>query len=273
MKKINVIKASGKVEPFSEEKLIKSLKKSGADNVLSRWVTEKIKEKIRGTVPSSFIYEEAFNLLNSKQSVSAVRYRLKEAIMELGPAGYTFEKFIALVFQTLGYKTKNNIILKGECVNHEIDVFLEKNGKEEFVETKYHNQKGIKSDLKVVMYTYSRFLDLKAKDSFLEAVWLVTNTKLTSDAIKYACCRGIKVIAWNYPHRYSLQKIIERHKIYPITILTSLSKDLKSKLLSKGIVSIKEINEEKLNMLPLKSEAREKIKAEIKALLSVNFKI
>lgn len=115
------------------------------------------------------------------------------------------------------------------------------------IECKYHNSHGARSDLKVALYTYARFLDVKEVwekhanvERFHQAV-LVTNTKCTSEAIKFAKCRGIKVIAWSYPSGENLQSLIEGRNLYPVTVLFSLSNSARSNLLRKGIIFARDL--------------------------------
>ena len=65
---------------------------------------------------------------------------------------------------------------------------------------------------------------------------MVTNTKLSSDAIVYAQCKGMKALAWNYPEKDNLQNFVENPKMYPVTILTALSGEEKRRLLEGDIV-------------------------------------
>ena len=76
---------------------------------------------------------------------------------------------------------------------------------------------------------------------YFTGAWLFTNTKCSLDAIKYAKCSGMKITAWNYPENESLQFYIESKKLYPITILSTLSKNHKRKLFEKNILTIKEL--------------------------------
>jgi hypothetical protein len=76
---------------------------------------------------------------------------------------------------------------------------------------------------------------------YFTKAWLITNTKCTSDAIKYANCSGMKITAWNYPENECLQFYIENKKLYPITILSTLSEKHKRKLFGKNILTIKEL--------------------------------
>lgn len=268
MSKIKVIKSSGVIEPFSEEKLMHSLKAAGVDNVLSRWVTEKIKQKIKGTISTQFIHNKALEILQSEKAVFAMRYKLKAAIMELGPTGHPFEKLVGWILRAMGYDAKTNVLIQGKCVRHEVDVIGEKDGKRIMVEAKYHNERGIKSDVKVAMYVYARFLDINFVEK-LDEGWLITNTKLTSDAKQYASCVGLKAIGWNYPAGENLQRLIEVNHLFPLTVLETLSFENKRKLLDAGLVLAKEITGDKLNQLPIKNQVKEKIQAEIQALMEV----
>ena len=84
------------------------------------------------------------------------------------------------------------------------------------VEAKFHNELGIKSDLKVALYVKARMDDLKGsvfnyggKDRKLSEGWLVTNTKFSSTAIHYGVCQNLVMIGWNYPEKGNLQDMIE----------------------------------------------------------------
>jgi hypothetical protein len=125
--------------------------------------------------------------------------------------------------------------MRGECVSHEIDVLLEKDGKREIIEAKFHNQTFGKTDVHVLLYTYARFLDV-SKTNSIDGVWVATNTKLTSDAIMYAECKGVKALGWNYPNDNNLQDFVERPKMYPITIMTDLTTEEKRRLIDNGVV-------------------------------------
>lgn len=60
-------------------------------------------------------------------------------------------------------------------------------------------------------------------------------------AIQYGTCAGLKLIGWNYPKGNSLNYLIDKTGLYPLTALTSLTKKEKQRLLSSNIVLCKEI--------------------------------
>lgn len=239
---VHVKKASGELEEFSERKVRDSLQRAGASSELIEDIISHITSELYEGIPSEKIYGHIFDLLHNRQSVLAARYNLKRAVMDLGPSGYPFEKFFAGVLRQYGFDATTNNILNGECVKHEIDVIAKKNKDVIMIECKFHNHVGTKSKIRDVLYTYARFLDVKETYAFTEA-WLVTNTKVTSDVIAYANCKGMKVVAWNYPADFSLRHLIEQSNLHPVTALESLSREKKQDLLRQGLVFVKDLKE------------------------------
>jgi Holliday junction resolvase-like predicted endonuclease len=239
---ISVIKANGMPEPFSDRKVLESIRRARIPQHLERKVLSDIKAKVYNNMPTSEIYGDILeNLGQSAQPYSKASYSLKQAIMMLGPTGYPFEDFVARILESIGYKTVVRQLLRGKCVMHEVDVIAEKNGTRVMVEAKFHNNPGTRSDVHVALYTQSRFLDLKEKYDLDEA-WIVTNTKTTTDAVAYAECMNMKTVSWSYPAEGSLRDLIENSQLRPITMLTSLSGAQKVKLLKNHIVLCRDIN-------------------------------
>lgn len=235
---INVLKASGGYEPFSEEKVRSSLKRAGADEEVVFKILSQVKGELYDGIPTQKIYTHIFDLLRHEKTPLLSRYNLKEAIMQLGPTGFPFERFVAGILAVNGYKVEVDKNVQGKCVTHEIDVAAEKEGHQAMIECKYHNHPGMKTDIKVALYVYARFLDVQ--NSFQEG-WLVTNTKATIDAYDYAQCVGLKLISWDLPAGESLRDLIEKSGLHPITALESLSHGDKQRFLSQGIVFQKDL--------------------------------
>lgn len=259
-----VVKADGQRVPFSEEKVISSIRRARIPRAIQDKVLAHVKSKVYEGVPTAEIYKHILEFLgNSEQPFSRSRYSLKEAIMMLGPTGYPFEDFIAKILQSLGYETEVRQILSGKCVSHEIDVIAKKGDKTSMIEAKFHNSIGIRSEVHVALYTNARFLDVKDKNGLDEA-WLVTNTKTTIDANTYALCAGMKVISWSFPEDGSLRDLIEKSRLHPITLLSSLNQASRETLLNNHVVLCKDIHEDRglLDQLPLSKEEKEKILAE-----------
>jgi len=248
-KEVWVQKASGETEPFSIEKLISSLSNSGANIDETEEIAAEITKWIYNGISTRQIYSRAFELLKHKRAHFASRYKLKKAIMELGPTGYPFEYFIGKLFDIMGYKTTTGIVMQGCCVTHEMDVVAIKDHEEHLVECKYSQSHGKSVSVQVPLYVRSRVDDIVKQlkkspeyDGYTFHGWVVTNTRFTSDAIDYGNCSGLHMLSWDYPTGNGMKDIIDRERVYPITVLANLSHKQKQELMDKGIVICRQLS-------------------------------
>lgn len=245
-----ITKATGEREAFDPQKLHNSLRKAGANEDVAQKIISAIVEHLKDGETTKEIYIRAFELLkkDSEPKVTA-RYSLRNAIMDLGPSGFPFEKFVAEIFRAKGFETTTDYIAKGGCADHEIDIVAWSPEKLIMVEAKFHNVFGIKSDLKVALYVKARWDDLREQEfdfggkRKLDESWLITNTKFSESAIKYAQCRNMKLVGWNYPMDGSLQDLIEETHLHPITCLTSITPSDEKLLMAAGVVLCKQAKE------------------------------
>lgn len=248
---IEIIKASGEKELFSEEKLRASLTRAGTATDVIDTVIERVMGEMKDGMTTREIYKRAFSLIKKDKAV-AVRYSLRQAVMNLGPTGFPFEKFLGEVMKTQGFDVKTGITLPGYCVEHEVDVLASRDDKHIFVEAKFHNNLGIKTDLKVALYVKARFDDLRKEHNErsggvspkIHEGWLVTNTKLTSKAKAYGRCAGLRVIGWNYPKNGNLQDMILEAKAHPISCLTTINSSKRNLLIDKDIILCKDLSKQ-----------------------------
>lgn len=243
MVQIHVTKASGEQEPFDESKLRRSLKNAGASDLVIDSITQSINDLLVEGISTRKIYREAFRQLRAESQRVAGRYKLKEAIIELGPTGFPFERFVAEILNRLGYKTEVGVIVKGDCVTHEIDVIAVKDNHYYMVECKFHNKKENSCNVQVPLYIQSRFLDVKnnwtreAGHAGKEHKgYVITNTRFTQDALDYGECIGLNLLSWDYPKDNGLKDVIGRLNLHPITCLSTLTKADKDQLTDRGIV-------------------------------------
>lgn len=237
---INIIKASGERAPFKQEKLRQSLLRVGAYEELVNQIVDEVTRSLYEDMSTREIYRIAFQLLRHKSQTLSAKYHLKRAIMRLGITGYPFEKYFAEILHHKGFQTKNNQIVKGYCVNHEVDVVANKKNKQIFVECKYHNLQGKKCTVKIPLYVKARFTDIAKEQKNIPTenleMWLATNTRFTTDAIQYGRCAGLHLVGWDYPEGNSLKDQIEVSGLYPITCITQLTKKELSQLFARNIV-------------------------------------
>lgn len=265
-----VIKESGEKQKLDLKKIKKTIVNAKASPELTDEAIRELKKKIYPGIKTKEILQIIIKLLKKEPGV-AERYSLRRAVMVLGPTGFIFEKFIARVLKEYGYKARTNAIIHGKCVNQEVDVIAKKKKKTYMIECKYHNSPGKKSDLKVMMYTYARFLDIKHKH--FNQPWLVTNTKCTSEAKKYAKGVKLKIISWDYPKKESLEKLLVEKKLYPITTLMSISFAMKRRLVKSKIILLRDILKHTTPYLMRKTKISkkilEKIRKEAKEIIKV----
>ena len=272
-----ITKASGEKERFNIKKFIKSLVKSGASSDLVNKILEEIKNGEQFSSAKD-IYRFASHHLRQHHKGVAGRYNLKAALMELGPTGYPFEKFVAQIFKHQDFKIKLNQIAVGFCVSHEIDVIVKKEDKCFMVECKFHNRQGLKTTVKVPLYVKARFDDVKKhwiktpkQNGKYHEAWIFTNTKFTSNAISYAQCAGINIVGWSYPDKNNLPQLIDNLKLYPVTTLSMLNKKQKKILIDQGIVLCKQVgkNKQLLKDLGFSKTKVEEIISEAEAICSL----
>jgi len=238
-----ILKANGKREVFESGKLLTSLLNSGATEKDAQEVLAHILPELHDGMTTGKIYEHAFSILRKTSGSAAKSYSLRRAVMNLGPSGFPFEKFVAEILKAKGFECKTDEFVLGGCVSHEMDVVAYNKKELIMIEAKFHNELGIKSDLKVVLYIKARFDDLKENvfnyggiNRAVTGCWLVTNTKFSSTAIHYGVCKNMTMIGWNYPEKGNLQDMIEEEALHPITGLVTLSDANKKILLSGGVV-------------------------------------
>ena len=274
-----VTKASGQTEPFDEEKLRRSLQRSGADNVLVNQVLQELAGQWHEGMSTRSIFKQAFKLLKRLHRPTAARYTLKQAMLDFGNSGFPFEDFIAEVLKTQGYEVHPRQLLRGVCVEHEVDVVAEKDDDLIWVECKYHPLAGSVRNIKIPLYIHSRFRDLNqyhadhkaAQDRRTTQGWLVTNTRFSDDAMTYGRCAGLHLIGWNYPSSGSLRELIDRAGVHPLTCLTTLTRREKSELLDKGIVLSKSLTHPGnwAEILHLSNDRRSKVMREAEELCRI----
>ncbi len=233
---IRIAKSDGTAEPFDESKLMKSLTRSGAKHDVAQHISKEVEKELYQGITTREIYTRAFNHLRHEKRDMAARYSLKRAVLEFGPSGFPFEAYIAQLYAAEGFGVSIDQMIKGKCVEHEVDVVITKKGTDgkdseiTYAEAKFHNSPGFKCDLTVVLYVKARIDDIGHKGL------VVTNTKFTDKAVQFATCAGLDLLGWDYPHGNSLHDRIDRAKLYPVTALTTLSRREKTALLNDRIV-------------------------------------
>jgi|SRR3989344_4829542 len=243
---ILITKADGEMEPFDATKLESSLDHSGASAAIRDRIVSHVARELRPGMTTEEIYRHAYEMLRREEEQPvAARYSIKRALFALGPSGFPFEQFFAEVLRAHGWNARTGVALTGRCAPHEVDVLAEKKGKRVGIEAKFHNEAGGKTDIKDALYVKARYEDLRNspdESSRVDEGWLVTNTTFTRNAIRYAQCSNLTLLAWDYPHTNNLMSMIEGARVHPLTCLTTLTEGEKHRFLDNKIVLCKSVS-------------------------------
>ena len=284
MANFNIINSEGKAEPFSWKKIFYSAQRVGATRELATQIANQIEQEAYPGMTTREIFKKIRKSLLEEKPVSGIRYSLKEAIKRLGPTGFPFEKYVGRLFEVLGFTVLLNQHLKGKCIDsYEIDFIAKIDKQVSLAECKYHTFAGNRVDLKIVLANYAKFLDIKNGDFFktkslkhlkLRSL-IVTNTKFTSQAIKFAECYHLDLLGWHYPVNRGLEYLIESEKFYPITILPSATSDILSALSSFKIMLVQDLLRPDIRKIAKKANIKDQklnqLITEAQMLLSPNY--
>ncbi|MBY0353246.1 restriction endonuclease [Candidatus Babeliales bacterium] len=247
-KTVYITKASGEREPFSQEKYCQSLQRAGADPELIQKVCADVKPLMHEGMTTHELYQLTHQLLGKKQQRAvAGRYHFRQAIMALGPSGFPFEHYVAELLKRQGYQVVVGQVVMGKCVSHEVDIIAIKDHDRFIMECKFHHAVGARCSIQTALYVKARYEDILARNhnNDFSGTWLVTNAKISTVAIQYGLCVGMKLLAWDYPQNNGLERIVDQLGLHPITCLSSLPKSAIEELLREGIVLCLDVHNHK----------------------------
>ncbi len=213
---ITVIKLNGEKEKYSESKIKRSLMNAGATKKQAREIAAKVRRILYNNITTKEIFRYAFREYKKIEPVMGCKFNLKNSILQLGESGFPFEAFIERILIAEGYSCKRNLIVKGKIITHEIDVTAKKGKEVLMVECKHHSKPWVGENIQTALYVYARFLDVKKR---FTRPMLATNTKFSKQVIDYSRGVGLKLLGWKYPRGESLEKKIEKFKLFPITTI------------------------------------------------------
>lgn len=247
---VTIKKVSGESELFDISKLKASLREAGANEEVVDLVAADIANWVYEGATTMEIYARAYKMFRRYGRFDATLYRLKKALFAMGPAGYPFEHFIGELFKRQGYDVQVGVVVDGMAITHEMDVIATKDREQNLMECKFSSDQGNRIGVQVPLYVHARVNDIVEKrqqlaqyDDFVFVPWVVTNTRFSSDSQAYCHSKGIQLLGWDYPKDHALKDMIKREKIYPITILTQLTKAEKELLMTDGIVACHQLQE------------------------------
>jgi Holliday junction resolvase-like predicted endonuclease len=243
---IYVTKADGSKQPFDKQKIINTCLRLQATPEQAQSIADRIEAKAYDGIPTKKILQMVFQYMKKYRPAIGYQIDLRQAIAMLRSKP-DFEIFVAKLFEAMGYRVETNLIIRGECIEHEIDVIAKKENEIILVEVKHHVNHHTYSGLDVFLQLNSTLEDLKkgyesGKNNFkFTRAILICNTKVSDHARRYALCKGLEFIAWKFPQEKGLERLIEEYKLYPITFLKEIERDEAYSLANAGIVTVKQL--------------------------------
>lgn len=212
-------------------------------------VTEKIESRLYDGISTRQILQMIFRFMRRYKPGVSQLFDLKKGL-SLMNSKPEFEMFIQILLAHNGFEVEPNQILKGRCIDHEVDAVARKNGVTYFVEAKhhvsYHALTGL-DESRIAQAVLEDVIDgyASGKNKMkIDRAMIVTNTRYSDHATIYGKCKNILQIGWSSPANFSLQNMIEEKKLYPLSCLRGLRREVRMRLVTSGIVLIKQLLDE-----------------------------
>lgn len=225
---------------------MQTCQRMGADNYVANEVAGRIEKRLCEGITTQMILKMIFAYLSKYKPGVSHLFDLKKGISLMEPKP-EFELFIQVLLAHTGFEVTSNQVLRGKCVEHEVDGIARKDGVTYFVEVKhhfnYHALTGLDESriawavLEDVTDAYAAGLtDLK-----IDRAVIVTNTRYSEHAIKYGRCKNLVQIGWASPEHFGLRDAIEKNQLYPLSCLRGIGQEDRFRLVDSGIVLIKQL--------------------------------
>jgi len=271
-----VTKANGSRQLFDKNKIVKTCMRMGATRRDAFEVADKIEKRLYNGISTVKILQMLFQFMRKyKPHVSQI-YDLRKGL-SLMSSKPEFEIFVQYLLSHNGFEVSSNRILKGKCVEHEVDGIAKKNGFTYLVEAKhhvnYHHFTGLDESriARAVLEDVTEGYDLGRGGLKIDKAMLVTNTKYSDYAMQYGVCKDILQIGWSTPVNLSLQSMIEEKNLYPLSCVKGINVDTRLHLADSGVVLINQVTEEDTLGLARKTglpqEVINKLKATVEPLI------
>ena len=241
-----VTKVDGRLQPFDRGKVRRTLRNMGLGEAAADRIAEEIEEAAPDGVKTTAVLRMIRTRARAVRPAVAHRTNLRRALALIRPKP-DFEEFVRVLLREHGYQVETGCVLAGRCGEHEVDAVARKNGVTTFVEVKHHRSHHRMTGLDEGRIARAIVEDLQEGFRsgrcavFIDNALIVCNTKLSAHAKRYATCRGIGHIGWDYPAERNLRTMIEETQSYPVTIVAGVSAPVATRLAAAGILTAKEI--------------------------------
>ncbi|MFA7199185.1 MAG: restriction endonuclease [Methanoculleus sp.] len=241
-----VTKANGSLQAFDPRRVRRTLRKMGLNEEDAARIAGDIEEEVSDGIRTSAVLRMIRTRAGTVRPAVSHRTNLRRALALIPPKP-EFEEFVRVLLRENGYRVETGCILAGRCGEHEVDAIAEKDGTTIFVEVKHHANHHRTTGLDEGRIARAICEDLQ--EGFrsgrctvsIDGALIVCNTKLSEHAKRYATCRGIGHIGWDYPEDCNFRTMIEDTGSYPITIVGGVSRSVATRLAAAGFLTAKQV--------------------------------
>ena len=276
---IYVLKADGRQEQFAEWKVKRTCKMMGASEHDAKLIAEKIRKMVYNGIKTDEILNLTLRLLESRLPFVKYVIDLRKAISLIKPKP-DFEIYVRAILEKQGYKVYPSQVIRGLCVDHEVDGIAVKDNSTSLIEIKHHKEYHTLTGLDVPRIAWAVLEDIKeGYNSGLnnvnpDSVIIICNTKYSEHAKRYCRCKGMRYIGWSSPKEFDLQTMIIKNRLYPITYLRTLSAAERESFSTANIVLLKQLLTRDVKSLSdkvgINVERLEELIGQAKAVLNIN---
>ena len=233
---------------------MKTCLRMGADMRLANEVAEKIERRLYDGISTDKILRMIFLFMRKHKPSVRNLFDLRKGI-SLMDSKPEFEMFVRALLEHSGFEVSPNQILIGKCVEHEVDAIARRKGATFFVEAKhhvgYHTLTGLDESriARAILEDVNEGYLVGKSNVKIDGAIIVTNTRYSEHARRYGECIDILQIGWDTPFEDNLQSMIEKNRLYPLSCLRSLKHQYRMKLVTSGVVIMKQLFEEETSKL------------------------
>jgi len=156
---VSVTKFDGSRQPYSREKILNTSIRMGVSREHAENIADEVEERLYDGMPTQEILGIVRRCLRERRPSLAEMVDLRSAISMLRPKP-DFERFVRLLLREDGYRVSSNRIVRGRCVEHELDAVARKKDEIFYVEVKHHSNPHTYSGLDVMKEARATFEDL-----------------------------------------------------------------------------------------------------------------
>lgn len=243
---VYVVKADGSRQVFDRRRVYKTCIRMGFSRRDSEKIAGEVERRVYDGIPTSkildLIKEEAVKVNPIYGEVEDLRTAV--AKLRSKPE---FEQYGRIILEASGFQVAPNQIIRGLCVEYELDGLLFRDGEAYILEVKHHVNPNERVDLTVTLKVQAILEDLR--DGYKMGVnqvnpsgaYILTNGKFSWHALRYASCRGLKLLGWNTPTGRGIESLISENKLHPVTVFKGLNPGEVEALGDHGVVTLKQL--------------------------------